>query len=692
MQQTSMPNRPFAHALGATAGTAAVVSRGIAAFLAIAAVLVLFPSTGPGGEPPKSAINKALDPANPCTRYAGGSIISNPLDLFSKNGVLRVDLLYNTQQDADGRILFCFTTPNGAEAPTLHIHPGDRLVMTIKNNLPPPLPGERVPAPTVEVCGASSIGPDSLNVHFHGTNTSPVCHQDEVIHTLVNSGETFTYNLKFPSNEPPGLYWYHPHVHGLSDAAVMGGASGALIVEGLEAVQPAVARLPERVFVVRDQTVAGQPLPGGPNDVPSWDVTVNYVPSAYPDYNAGIIKLRPKEKQLWRVVNATADTVLDLQVQYDGVPQTLQVVALDGVPTGSQDGTRRGKIVDMTDILVPTAGRAEFIVKGPDSSVHDAQFLTLNVDTGPIGDVDPTRPLAFIQTRRNPRSAVASPTANAHANSAGTIGAVAESRPELTMPAVSGPPGPQRFEGLAKINPSVERTLYFSEVITDERDPEDWLNTQFFITVDGATPELFDPNNPPAITTTQGSVEDWTIENRSLEVHEFHIHQIHFLLLAINGVAVPPEQQQFLDTVQVPYWSGSGPYPSVTVRMDFRGPDIGDFVYHCHILAHEDGGMMAIIRVLPKKLGWFGPYGRFRTMLASIPWFRAKRSSSWCVSGRTVKRGRYSSIEALALGTPEAIATRRRRDAIANWREISGIPPQRYEASALRGPIRPRKI
>jgi FtsP/CotA-like multicopper oxidase with cupredoxin domain len=50
----------------------------------------------------------------------------------------------------------------------------------------------------------------------------------------------------------------------------------------------------------------------------------------------------------------------------------------------------------------------------------------------------------------------------------------------------------------------------------------------------------------------------------------------------------------------VPFWKGKGhPYPSITVRMDFRGPDVGDFVYHCHILGHEDNGMMATIRVLP---------------------------------------------------------------------------------------------
>ena len=111
-------------------------------------------------------------------------------------------------------------------------------------------------------------------------------------------------------------------------------------------------------------------------------------------------------------------------------------------------------------------------------------------------------------------------------------------------------------------------------------------------------PTLFSPDNPPAIVTTQGAVEDWTIENRSMENHEFHIHQIHFMLLEQNGVAV--NNGQFLDMIQVPYWSGTGPYPSVKVRMDFRGPLVGDFVYHCHILGHEDSGMMAIIRVKPQ--------------------------------------------------------------------------------------------
>jgi FtsP/CotA-like multicopper oxidase with cupredoxin domain len=111
----------------------------------------------------------------------------------------------------------------------------------------------------------------------------------------------------------------------------------------------------------------------------------------------------------------------------------------------------------------------------------------------------------------------------------------------------------------------------------------------------------FSPDNPPGITTNQGAVEDWTIQNRTHENHEFHIHQVHFLLIAVNGVPIPAEQQQYYDTYQVPFWVDGTPFPSITVKLDFRGAVAGDFVYHCHILDHEDGGMMGIVRVLPRQ-------------------------------------------------------------------------------------------
>jgi hypothetical protein len=112
----------------------------------------------------------------------------------------------------------------------------------------------------------------------------------------------------------------------------------------------------------------------------------------------------------------------------------------------------------------------------------------------------------------------------------------------------------------------------------------------------------------------------------------------------INGSQPNPSiENQVIDTIQVPFWDGNPehPYPSVTVRMDFRGADIGDFVYHCHIAEHEDAGMMAIIRVMPAS-----PVARtlerIQLYLAALEWplddrTLAERTSAWCVRGRIAR-------------------------------------------------------
>jgi FtsP/CotA-like multicopper oxidase with cupredoxin domain len=506
----------------------------------------------------------------PCPRPAVGSAVPTPPDLYSRDGLLTVDLSYNTARDAAGRTLYCFTTPSGAESPTLHVQPGDRLIVKVKNNLPVPAPSGamRMGTNAPLVCGAHMMDSSSVNLHYHGLNIPPTCHSDEVIYTMINSGQTFTYDLAFPDDEPPGLYWYHPHVHGLSEAAVQGGASGAIVVEGIENVQPAVAGLPQRLLIVRDQIVPGAADPD--RDAPGWDLSLNYVPISYPAYTPAVLHTTFGEPEFWRLLNASADTILDIEVVYDGAPQTLMLAGVDGVPTGSQDGAKTGTLIPITHLRLPPASRAEFIVRTPTLGVRSAQFRTRKVNTGPDGDHDPARPLAAIVPDQ-PRGAV--PTA-----------------------AVAGPPQKHRFGGLATAAVTAIRKLYFSE--KEER---------FFMTVEGQIPRLYSPDNPPAIVTTQGSVEDWTIENRTRENHSFHIHQIHFLVLAqdhfeVNGSQPTAALQgQMADMIDVPFWDGNPrhPYPRVTLRMDFRGPATGDFVYHCHILEHEDKGMMAIVRVLP---------------------------------------------------------------------------------------------
>lgn len=519
--------------------------------------------------------------ADTCPRPVAGSEIARPPDLYSQNGTLNVVLNYLTDVDAMGRTLFCFVTDAGDESPTLHVNPGDTIHITLTNRLQavPGAPSE-VMSRADNVCGDVTMTPTSVNMHFHGTNTTPTCHSDEVIHTLVNAGQTFDYTLHIPKDEPPGLYWYHPHVHGISSMAVQGGATGAIEVEGIANVQPAVAGLPERYIVLRDQQLRQQSHPPGNRDglgpLPNWDVSVNYVPVSWPHYPPAIIKMQTGGQEFWRVVNASANTIMDLQLTYDGKAQRFKVVAFDGVPVGSKDGTHQGSVVTENHLLLPPAARVEFIVGAPGSPSTVAMLSTQAIDGGPFGDSNPARPLAQI-----------------------VAGDAPSHLPR--MPASTGIARKMRFDDLANAKVTAQRLLYF-----DEKNPpgaREHEGTSFFITVDGQDEHVFDPSEPPAITTTQGAVEEWTIQNRTAEVHEFHMHQIHFLVEAVNGVEIPKRKQQLYDTFQVPYWNGIGDPTSIKVKMDFRGPTVGDFVYHCHILDHEDGGMMATIRVLPRGGG-----------------------------------------------------------------------------------------
>jgi FtsP/CotA-like multicopper oxidase with cupredoxin domain len=524
-------------------------------------------------------LSPVLPVANPCPRFNAGSVVQNPPALFSSNGVLEVRFSYQHRFASDGTELLCFMTPDGLQDPTLHVKPGDHLIITVTNNTPSA--PAMMPLLDLPHCGNPQPTESSLNIHYHGANISPACHHDNVIKTVINSGETFQYNFDFPSDEPSGLYWYHPHIHMIAEHAVQGGASGAIIVEGIEDQQPVVSGLRERLFFVRDQLVPGNPTPIG--NIPSFDLTLNYVPITSPtDPNSNnfvppVLQMQTGAIEFWRVSNSTADVILDLQYVFDGVPQTMQLVAVDGVPVNSQDGTQPGSLIDVTHFTLPPASRAEFIVSAPPSWVQLAQLITLGINSGPLSIYNnPQRPLATVQL-----------TGGNHVDKAKGNKVKTFSGMSTTQ---------QRFAGLGFAPVAIKRTVFFNE------NPP-----QFFMDVQGKPEHLFDPNAPPDIVATQRTVEEWTVENRTAESHVFHIHQIHFLVESQNNFELNGSEQapavngQYLDNIQVPFWdqNPNHPFPSVTLRMDFRGNDIGDFVFHCHIISHEDLGMMNIIRVIP---------------------------------------------------------------------------------------------
>ncbi|WP_210191169.1 multicopper oxidase family protein [Bradyrhizobium mercantei] len=545
---------------------------------------------------------------NVCARPEPGSAIAEPGELRSRDGVLETDLSIHDEKLSDGTSRYCYLTPDGKPSPTLRLKPGDQLVIHFKNDLvdldtatpaiDKPLDGAPIctTRPKVDVCASGAMTPVSTNLHFHGLTVPPVCHQDEVLKTSIQPDDApFDYRLRIPDDAPPGLYWYHPHLHGLSKTQVLGGASGAIVIEGIERADPQLAGLPERVLVIRDQDLVNPDAPpsrfepvmtksqlDNDGDVansgtgfgkPSKDLSVNFVPVPYPNYPPARLTMKPGERQLWRVLNASAITYLNLALLVGRAPQQIGIVGLDGVPLQFQ-GSPSLSVQWVNHIGLPPGSRAEFIVEGPPAGAS-ALLVTRAVDTGPAGENDPNRALLAI-------------TASADA-----------SEPQAALPARADPlPRPER-PWVGNVAPVRVRKLFFSEQPENPNDPNS--PTKFFMTLDGETPKPFDPHSDiPDITVRQGDVEDWIIENRSMELHDFHIHQLHFQLLDWSGVAV---NEPFLrDTVNVPYYNGRMlKYPSVRLRMDFRDPNIvGTFVYHCHVLEHEDGGMMGRIRVVPR--------------------------------------------------------------------------------------------
>jgi FtsP/CotA-like multicopper oxidase with cupredoxin domain len=581
-----------------------------------------------------SSVAATIPAHESCPRPSASSTIPEPTDLRSENGVLTVNFAFRSDVDAHGRVRYCYIDKDGVESPTLRLNPGDLLILRLKNELRPatsPASASTLPSSPAEIisksnsnavatpmssanhanakdtvniandpCVGATMNALSTNLHFHGLTVPPVCHQDDVLHTSVLPGDVpFEYRVRIPPDQPPGLYWYHPHLHGFTRAQVVGGASGALIIEGIERVNHEAAGLPERVIVIRDEDLlnpGAAPSTSSPtapsvtldrdgdarnmgsgSGTPAKDLSLNFVSVPYPGYQPATIRMRPSERQFWRIVNASSITYLNLQLLFEGKPQALGVIAVDGAPV-NDNGQDGNYALWQSHLGVPPGGRIEFIVKAPPEGTA-ATLITRSVNTGPAGENDPTRPLVSIVT---------SPDAP-------------EPRSSLPAAVVAGTrTKTSSLPWLGSVTPVRTRKLYFSEEPQNPTDPNSPMN--FYLTVDGQARAVFDPHSSvPNIVVHQGDVEDWIIENRSQEVHDFHIHQVHFVMLEWFGI---PINEPFLrDTIPVPFWDGrTTQYPTVKLRMDFRDANaIGLFPFHCHLLEHEDGGMMGLISVEPAK-------------------------------------------------------------------------------------------
>jgi FtsP/CotA-like multicopper oxidase with cupredoxin domain len=328
----------------------------------------------------------------------------------------------------------------------------------------------------------------------------------------------------------------------------------------MEKLKPEISGLPERVLVFRQQLEEDESNIWPPDD---YRFSLNFQTISPLEAQFPVIRMQPGAKEFWRVANASAQGFLALQLVYGDIAQSVTLVALDGVPLAT---SRPLKTIEL-----PPGGRAEFIVTGP-STGQDARMVHTEFDHGRTGFKNPPQRIATI---------TATPDTQEPAP------AMASSGLEKTAMYKAAP------KALKDLRATKERKLYLTEASNGTNGP-----TRFFLTVEGQTPAPFDPSAPPAVTAKVGAVEDWIISNHTGDVHAFHMQHMHFLLLQINGE--DNSDPELRDTVTVPPWSGTGPYPTVKLRMDFRDPrTAGVFEFQDQISHAAEAGMMARIRVNP---------------------------------------------------------------------------------------------
>ncbi|WP_422759295.1 multicopper oxidase family protein [Paenarthrobacter sp. C1] len=448
-----------------------------------------------------------------------GRELTQPPEERSANGQLQVRL-----EAAPGQMLLAGQQAaalgyNGSiPGPTLRVRPGDILRIGLVNNLA-----------------------QATNLHVHGLHVSPEGSGDNVF-VSVDPGDTFDYEYKLPADHPPGVYWYHPHHHGMVADQIFAGLFGAIIVEDPERIDSSV----ERVLVISDTTLDGL---GNIAAVPEMDrmmgregdlILVNG--QSNPQLTA-----RPGQRERWRIINACAARYLRLRL--DG--QQLQLLGMDSgrFPTP--------KTLD--ELLLTPGNRADLLVT---AATGDSALRAFYQDRGTME--------GMMRPRRGTRSPADQPDGAALA----TLRVAGEPIASLTaVPTLRG------LGDLRSASVAARRQIILAAGMGMGMG-----GGMMRFTINGRE---FDETRTDT-TVAAGDVEEWTLTNTSPMDHPFHLHVWPMQIIEENGQGTDTAIWQ--DVVNVP---ANG---HVKVRIAFKDFS-GRSVYHCHILDHEDLGMMGVIEV-----------------------------------------------------------------------------------------------
>ncbi|MFM8894065.1 MAG: multicopper oxidase family protein, partial [Actinomycetales bacterium] len=396
----------------------------------------------------------------------------------------------------------------------------------------------------------------ATNLHFHGMHVSPKGFQDNVFLT-IDDGSDLEYDVQIPKDHPGGLNWYHPHLHGLVGPQVYAGLAGLLLVEGGIASRPEVASLRRRTLALNSVALAG-------TDEPS---LVPYPPLASPNIHLvnGMhlpqIGMQPGETQFWQIANIGYAAYYTLQVPGGRI----QVI--------EEDGTPAWRATLPQTMLLPPGKRFGVLVTAPDRPGQSA-LRTNGFISGERG-IWPAMDLARIVV-------------------AGT------SQESVLLDSELGPPAPYLNEPVAQ-----RRMLVMGADFTPS--PPVW-------NFNGVAYQAITMKD--VFTVRRGTVEEWVIANStgpgtstSPESHPFHIHVNDFTI--VERGTWDPVQGRSTSSIKVTAPAAGDtvnidPGHYLTIRTKFAD-FTGRSVYHCHILFHEDHGMMGIFDIVDEDGTGPGP-------------------------------------------------------------------------------------
>ena len=525
------------------------------------------------------------------------SLVAGVPTSFSTDGFLTYKWQINDTNGTsnDGRLM-----GDSYPGPTLKVNRGDTLRITLLNELDN----------LGNLAIASVEDPNTvitempLNNHTHGLHVSPNFSSDNVLLTMP-AGQGFVYEYKIGDNQPDGLYWIHPHNHMYSTQQVARGLSSMLIVGQPDSSIVNISSLPERTMALQAQNVsnagtATQSIDGGPGT----QLTINGLINS-------TITVQPGQTEVWNIANMTSGLTTQFQLvnTTTNTFQDIVVVAQDGVAYNTPV-TISAATQGTQPLTLGTGGRYSILVTAP--SVGQSVKLLMSVPGG-SNIAKNKNNLGTLVTGANPTEVGLSITTNNKYNivmtSAGAP--VTPLSPPITTSTKLTTAGFDAFKDLSTATVAENRSVTFS---INPNPQGNGSNSQFQINA-----EVFP--NPQISQPRLNDVEEWTLINNSSVPHPFHYHVNDVQVMSvfvptqtttpfnatnnnIGQASVTSPQQWYQDVVLVPAAqldANGNVITSGRVVIRIKNLDFtGSFVYHCHILAHEDRGMMSLNTVQPK--------------------------------------------------------------------------------------------